>query len=127
MTPHAFTPTPDDPTGDRTAPLALFAEPRWTGNRGAGRWVPDTAAANAMPEPVPEARPEPAWWRPIVNGLWHAWRAHELCDGWTLGDLADEMADQLWAESRRLTAATEELVQVPDAAVAAVARIRRGE
>ena len=91
------------------------------------RWVPDTVAANAMPEPAPEPDPErrPAtWWRPIVNGLSHAWRAHELCDTWTLDDLADAMADQLWAEARRLTAATEELVTVPDAAVAAVARIR---
>ena len=58
MTPHAFTPTPDDPTGESTAPLPLFTEPRWTGNRGAGRWVPDTVAANAMPDPLPEPDPE---------------------------------------------------------------------
>jgi len=92
------------------------------------RWVPDTDAVNAMPDPLPEPDPErrPAtWWQPIVNGLSHAWRAHELCDTWTLNDLADEMADQLWAEARRLTTVTEELVTVPAAAVAAVARIRR--
>ena len=57
MTVHAFTPTPDDPTGDRTAPLALFSDSRWTGDRGAGRWVPDTVAANAMPDPPPEPDP----------------------------------------------------------------------
>ena len=94
------------------------------------RWVPDTVAANAMPDPPLEPDPEPrpaTWWLPIVNGLRHAYAAGELCDTWTLGDLADAMADQLWAEARRLTAATEELVTVPDAAVAAVARIRRGE
>jgi len=47
---------------------------------------------------------------------------NELADA-----VADAIADALWAEARRLTAVTEELVTVPAAAVAAVARIRRGE
>ena len=124
MSGYAFTPTPDDPTGDGTAPLALFADRRWTGNRGAGHWV-SSAAEEQVTEPVAVQHRERAWWQNIIYGLLHAAAAGELCDTWDRDDLADEMADQLWAEARRLSAVTEEQVTVPDAAVAAVARIRR--
>jgi len=91
------------------------------------RWVPDTDAVNQVAEPVVIPHRERTWWQDIIDSLWHAWRAHELCDTWTLIDLADEMADQLWTEAQRLTATTEELVPVPIAAIAAVAQIRKGK
>jgi len=121
MTTHA---TPDDI--ERARPTGT-GDRRWTGDRGAGRWVAGTAAVNAMPATVAVPRPAATWWQPIIDGLWHAWRAHELCDEWDRDDLADAVADQLWAEAQRLTTVTEELVTVPAAAVAAVARIRRGK
>ena len=125
---HAFTPTPDDPTGDRTAPLALFTEPRWTGNRGAGRCVVNTAALEREAEPVAATvPPERAWWQNIIYGLLHAAAADELCDTWDRDDLADEMARQITAEAQRLTQETEEEVRVPNAAFAALAHIRNQE
>ena len=90
------------------------------------RAVPDTVAEQVT-EPAPEPRPEPTWWQPIIDGLWHAWCARELCDTWGRNDLADAIVDALWTEARLLTAETEETVTVPNAALAAVARIRGGK
>lgn len=90
-------------------------------------WVPDTAAVNRIAELVTVQHRDCAWWQDIIDGLRHAWDANELCDTWDRDDLADEIADQIAAEARRLTEVTEELVQVPIAALAAVARIRKGD
>ena len=123
-----------DPDPDREFANRERARPTGPGTGGrccseplASPWVVDTVAVNQMLGPVAVRHRERAWWEDIVNALRHAYAAGELCDTWTLGDLADAIADALWAEARRLTIATEELVTVPDAAVAAVARIRKQE
>jgi len=47
--------TPDDIEAAR--PYGA-GDRRWSGDRDAGRWVPDTEAANRMPEAVAEPDPE---------------------------------------------------------------------
>ena len=128
MTPQAFTipARADSDAIERARPTGTGTGDRCCSELLASPWVVNVAAVNAVAELVAATvPPERAWWQNIIYGLLHAAAAGELCDTWTQGDLAAEMADQLWAEARRLSAATEELVTVPDAAVAAVARIRR--
>jgi len=128
MTPQAFIiPARADPDAIEAArPTGIAPGDRCRSELLASPWAVGTDAANTVVDPVPEARPA-TWWQPIVDGLRHAWYAHELCDTWTRDDLADAIADALWTEARLLTQETEERVTVPSAAVAAVARIRRGE
>jgi len=121
--------TPDDI--ERARPYGA-GDRRWSGGRGAGRRVPDTAAVNrpsitTIRATAPRSPQPIVWWQVIIDGLWHAYAAGELCDTWDRDDLANEMADQLWAEARRLTQATEEEVRVPNAAFAALAHIRNQE
>ena len=130
MTPQAFIiPARADPDAiERARPTGTSTGDRCCSELLASPFVVNVAAVNTVAESVAATvPPERAWWQNIIYGLLHAAAADELCDTWDRDDLADEMARQITAEAQRLTQETEEEVRVPNAAFAALARIRNQE
>ena len=99
MTPQAFI-IPRNATDadiERARPYGA-GDRRWTGNRGADRWV-SGAVEEQVTEPVTVQHRERTWRQEIRDGLWHAFAAHELPDLWTEDDVMDEIDRQIADEA----------------------------